>query len=204
MTLSFLLRGFLIGLAIAAPVGPIGLLCIRRTLAAGRTAGLVTGLGAATADALYGAVAAFGLSLLTQFLIDQQAWLRLVGGGVLCVLGVRIFLAQPSTEPATAPSAGLPGAYASTFFLTLTNPATILSFMGIFAGLGAISEAGTASQAWILVLGVFLGSAAWWLMLSAGVSVLRGRLTRVHLHWLNRISGAVLILFGLLAFLPPK
>jgi threonine/homoserine/homoserine lactone efflux protein len=175
------------------------LLCIRRTLADGRTAGLVTGLGAATADAFYGGVAAFGLTLLTQFLVDQQAWLRLVGGGFLCLLGLRTFLARPSEKPAAPRGAGLLGAYTSTFFLTLTNPATILAFMGIFAGLGAASPAGPAPQAWILVLGVFLGSAAWWLILSAGVSVLQGRLTPKHLRWLNRLSGGVLILFGLLA-----
>jgi threonine/homoserine/homoserine lactone efflux protein len=204
MAFPFLLRGFFIGLAIAAPVGPIGLLCIRRTLAAGRTAGLVTGLGAATADAVYGGVAAFGLSLLTQFLIDQQAWLRLVGGGFLCFLGLRTFLARPSSEPLAARSAGLLGAYASTFFLTLTNPVTILAFMGIFAGLGAVNPGEPAVQAWVLVLGVFLGSAAWWLALSVGVSVLQGHLAPLHLRWLNRLAGGVLFVFGLLAIFFPQ
>ncbi len=203
MALPFFLRGFLIGLAIAAPVGPIGLLCIRRTLAAGRTVGFVTGLGAATADAFYGGVAAFGLTLLTQFLFDQQAWLRLVGAGFLCFLGVRTFLARPSDRPAEAGGAGLLGAYASTLFLTLTNPVTILAFMGIFAGLGAVRP-GSDSPAWILVLAVFLGSASWWLVLSGGVSVLRGRLTSLHLQWLNRLSGGILVLFGLLALLPSR
>jgi threonine/homoserine/homoserine lactone efflux protein len=195
------LEGIVIGFAIAAPVGPIGVLCIRRTLADGRVSGLVSGLGAATADALYGAVAALGLTFVAEFLMGGQAWLRLVGGAFLVVLGVRTFLARPAGRAAPeARRSGLPGAYASTFFLTLTNPTTILSFAAIFAGLGAAGNAnGDALSAMLLVLGVFLGSAAWWVVLSGATSLFRTRLSVRGLRWVNRISGTVIAAFGVLA-----
>ena len=128
MDASLLLRGLIIGFSIAAPVGPIGVLCIRRTLAQGRAAGLVSGLGAASADALYGCVAGFGLTFVSGLLIAQQSWLKLLGGVFLCYLGVRTLLAQPAERAAAAGGMGLAGAYGSTFLLTLTNPTTILSF----------------------------------------------------------------------------
>jgi threonine/homoserine/homoserine lactone efflux protein len=200
-----LARGLLIGFSIAAPVGPIGLLCIRRTLADGRAAGLVSGLGAATADALYGAIAGFGLTVVSGLLISQQGWLRLIGGLFLLYLGARTFLARPAEQAALVGGrAGLAGAYASTFALTLTNPATILSFVAIFAGLGLASEAsGSYAEATLLVLGVFVGSALWWMLLSGGVSLLRSRVDTRALVWINRASGAIIVAFGLLALLAP-
>src|SRR5690242_13032805 len=134
--LGYWLRGLLLGFSIAAPVGPIGVLCIRRTLADGRVVGFVSGLGAATADAFYGAVAGFGLTVISALLIEQRFWLRLIGGGFLLYLGVRTVLARPAERAASAGGKGLAGAYGSTLFLTLTNPLTILSFAAIFAGLG--------------------------------------------------------------------
>ena len=196
---ALLFRGVLIGLAIAAPVGPIGILCIRRTLSAGRIAGLITGLGAATADALYGAVAAFGLSLLTNFLIIQQDSLRIVGGAFLIFIGVRTIRAQPTTEAATVQGKGLLGAYLSTFFLTLTNPLTILSFAGIFTGLGATGERVGGANPMVLVLGVFLGSAAWWLFLSSVVSFFREQVSGDRFRWINWAAGVILIAFGITA-----
>ena len=159
MDIRFLLRGLIIGFSIAAPVGPIGVLCIRRTLAAGRASGLVSGLGAATADAIYGCIAGFGLTFISSILISQQVWLRLIGGVFLCYLGLKTFLARPAQQAALAGGNGLVGAYASTFFLTLTNPMTILSFAAIFAGLGVTSASGNYVSAGVLVLGVFIGSA---------------------------------------------
>jgi len=151
-----ILRGLILGVSIAAPVGPIGLLCIRRTLAYGRWAGLLSGLGAATADGCYGTVAAFGLTFISQFLENQSIWLRVIGGLFLCYLGVTTFLAKPPTETAPLSRTGLTGAYVSTLLLTLTNPATILSFVLIFAGLAPTGLG--YGQASILVLGTFLGS----------------------------------------------
>ncbi len=196
---AFFVRGLVIGFAIAAPVGPIGILCIRRTLAHGRLAGFVSGLGAATADAAYGAVSGFGLTFVAGFLIGQQDWLRLVGGAFLLYLGVRTFVARPTDRSADAQGTGLLGAYASTLALTLTNPMTILSFAAIFAGLGLAGAAGNYASASTLVLGVFLGSAAWWFILSAGAGAVRERMTPAGLRWVNRASGAIIAGFGLLA-----
>jgi threonine/homoserine/homoserine lactone efflux protein len=193
------LKGLVIGFLIAAPVGPIGVLCIRRTLAEGRVTGLVTGLGAATADAAYGAVAAFGLTFVSNFLIRQQIGLRLLGGLFLCYLGVRTLLARAGGKPAAARGAGLIGAYTSTLFLTLTNPMTILSFAAIFAGFSVGIGGRSYRAAAVLVVGVFLGSALWWLLLSGGVSLIRTRLKPEALRWVNRLSGALITGFGLLA-----
>jgi threonine/homoserine/homoserine lactone efflux protein len=199
MDVNLLLRGLVIGFSIAAPVGPIGVLCIRRTLADGRAYGLVSGLGAATADAIYGCVAAFGLTFISDLLVSQQVWLRLIGGVFLCYLGLRTALAKPAEEAAVAKGSSIVRAYASTFFLTLTNPMTIISFAAIFAGLGLAGAGGGYAMAGVLVLGVFLGSAAWWLLLSGGVGLFRDRFDLRAMRWINRISGAVVAGFGLLA-----
>ena len=188
-------RGLVIGFSIAAPVGPIGVLCIRRTLADGRATGLAVGLGAAAADAVYGAVAGFGLTAISALLVRQQGALRVVGGLFLVYLGVRTFLARPAAEAARVGGAGLLGAFLATFGLTLANPATILSFVAVFAGLG-IAGAGSWREAAVLVVGVFVGSAAWWLILSGTVSALRSRLRLDALRWVNRLSGVVLLAFG--------
>jgi len=198
MDATLLLKGLLIGFSIAAPVGPIGVLCIRRTLADGRAAGLAMGLGAASADAVYGAVAGLGLTVVSGLLLSQQSLIRLVGGLFLCYLGVQTLRARPAEQAADAQGRGLLGAYASTFALTLTNPATILMFLAVFAGLGVVQTGGALTAA-LLILGVFLGSALWWLLLSGGVSLLRERFTPRAMHWVNRCSGAIILAFGLLA-----
>jgi threonine/homoserine/homoserine lactone efflux protein len=199
MDLGFFGRGLVIGFAIAAPVGAIGVLCIRRTLADGRLTGFVSGLGAATADALYGAVAALGLTAISSALVAHQETVRLVGGLFLCYLGVRTALAAPATTGATGARRGLLAAYGSTLALTLTNPSTILSFAAVFAGLGLADTPGDRQAAGLLVAGVFLGSAFWWLLLSGGVGLFRQALTPARLRWVNRLSGVLLAGFGLLA-----
>jgi threonine/homoserine/homoserine lactone efflux protein len=196
--LSFLLKGLVIGFSIAAPVGPIGVLCIRRTLAEGRVMGLACGLGAAGADAVYGCIAAFGLTMISAVLVAQQQWLGLIGGAFLCYLGVKTFLSRPAEQAAAAKGGGLLAAFASTFVLTMTNPATILSFVAIFAGLG-IASAGTQLAAVAMVTGVFLGSALWWLLLSGGVSLLRNRFDLRAMQWVNRLSGVIIGAFGIFA-----
>ena len=190
-----LLKGMAVGLAIAVPVGPIGLLCIRRSVAQGRSAGLATGLGAATADAAYGAIAAFGLTAVSSALIAQQFWLRLGGGVFLLILAVRIALATPATATEPTESTGLLAAYASTALLTLANPVTILSFAAVFAGLG-VTAGGGIGAAVSVVSGVFLGSALWWLLLSGAASQLRTRIDARGLKWLNRLSGTILLAFS--------
>ena len=196
---ELILRGFILGFAIAAPVGPIGLLCIQRTLNQGQLVGLASGLGAATADACYGAVAALGLTVVSGFLVEQQFWLALVGGLFLCWLGVRTLLAAPADRAAASEAGSIGAAYASTFLLTITNPMTILAFAAIFAGAGLAAAGGDALAAGWMVLGVFGGSAAWWLLLSGGVALLRTRINERVLLWVNRAAGAMLVLFGVLA-----
>ena len=200
MNVGLFLKGLAIGFSIAAPVGPIGILCMRRTLAGGRIAGFVSGLGAATADAIYGGIAGFGLTLVANFLMHQQFGLRLAGGMFLCYLGVKTFAAKPAQKEAAAKDNGLLADYASTFFLTLTNPMTIISFAAVFAGLGLGETGGNYLSAGLLVSGVVLGSALWWLALSAGVSVFRSRFTEKGLRWVNRLAGAIITAFGLAAF----
>ena len=199
MDLSLFLRGLVIGFSIAAPVGPIGVLCIRRTLAEGQMYGLVSGLGAATADAVYGCVAAFGLTIISAFLIGHKLWLSLIGGLFLLYLGIKTLLSKPAEDAAKAEGKGLLGSYVSTFLLTLTNPMTILSFVAIFAALGLGSTNGSYASALILVLGVFSGSAMWWLLLSGGVGLFRNKFNARGLLWVNRLSGAVITVFGVIA-----
>src|SRR5512139_2772597 len=194
--LSFILKGMIIGFSIAAPVGPIGVLCIRRTLAEGSAYGFVSGLGAATADGLYGTIAALGLTLVSSFLVDQANWLRLIGGAYLCYLGIKTFRSRPAERAAEAKGRGLLGAYTSTLFLTLTNPLTIFAFAAIFAGVGAEVVAGNTPGALKVVLGVFLGSSAWWLILVTLTSLFRAKLTTTGLVWVNRLSGLLILGFG--------
>jgi threonine/homoserine/homoserine lactone efflux protein len=201
MDISFFTRGLVIGFAIAAPVGAIGLLCVRRTLADGRMVGFVSGLGAATADALYGAVAALGLTAVSSTLVAHQNAVRLIGGLFLCYLGVRTIVSRPASDAARETSRGLAAAFGSTFALTLTNPTTILSFAAVFAGLGLASTAADRGSAVLMVGGVFLGSAFWWLLLSGTVGFFRRGLTTERMCWVNRASGALLVGFGLLALL---
>lgn len=201
MDISVLLKGLMIGFSIAATVGPIGVLCIRRTLIEGRLSGLVSGLGAATADAIYGAIAGFGLTFISNFLVDQQTWLRLIGGLFLIYLGLKTFLRKPKDLVLSDQRVKLIDAYGSTLFLTLTNPMTIISFVAIFTGLGLASESGNYLSASILVLGVFIGSALWWLLLSYGVGIFREKFTLAGLKWVNRISGVIIASFGLYVFL---
>lgn len=195
-------QGFLFGLAIAAPVGPIGLLCLQRSLNYGRFAGFLSGLGAATADALYGSLAAFGLSLVTGFLVAQQQWLRLGGGLFIIYLGLRTLLAARSAAMPTPVQPNLPSTpnlaamYGSTLLLTLANPITILSFTAVFAGFGLGSTSSSWREGVMLVLGVFTGSALWWLTLSGLAGALRHRLQHGALRLVNLGSGMILIVFG--------
>lgn len=204
-------QGLLVGFSIAAPVGPIGVLCIRRTLSNGQLSGLISGLGAATADAFYGSIAAMGLTLISSFLIEQKIWLGVIGGLFLCYLGIKSFFERPQTvpEPYSFPSnitlvdrietrnKKFFTDYVSTFFLTLTNPLTIISFTAIYAGLGLGTEDHNPLAGLWLVFGVFVGSSLWWLTLSSLSSIFREKFLTVRgLFLVNRISGIVLVVFG--------
>ena len=201
--LQIALQSFIIGFSIAAPVGPIGILCIRRTLAEGRLAGFVSGLGAATADAFYGAIAAFGLTFISAFLINQSFWLRLIGGIFLLFLGVKTFLTTPSVENSSLSSPdrknNLLNNYGTTFILTITNPLTILSFAAIFAGFGIGSNiSADYLAALIMVAGIFIGSCTWWFILSGFTALFRRTISENSMLWINRISGTIIFIFGVL------
>lgn len=195
-------QGFLFGLALAMPVGAIGLLCIRRSLEYGFATGFATGMGAAVADAGYGAVAAFGLTAVSDFLLAWQTVLALAGGAALIWLGVQSWRTRAQGPARTASVGPHPVmAFVQTVGLTLANPQTILTFVALFAGLGVVLGERTGwTPALLLVLGVFLGSGGWWLILAGAVGgVLRRRLSDGAIGWINRGAGALIVGFGLLA-----
>ncbi len=197
MLLGFLLRGVLVGIIIAVPTGPVGVLCIRRTILDGRLAGFISGLGAASADAVFGVIAAFGLTFISHLLLDYQDWLRVGGAGVLLYIGLSAFTADPlkGTQAQRDPE-GLLADYASAFALTITNPITILAFVAIFAGIGFTGAAATVARAALLVLGVWLGSLLWWAGLAFGTGLMRLSFDRHQLVWINRGSGGILVFCG--------
>jgi threonine/homoserine/homoserine lactone efflux protein len=197
MLLLFLLKGIAVGIVIAVPVGPVGVLCVRRTIFEGKLAGFVSGLGAATADALFGFIAAFGLTFVSDWLLGYQHWLRLAGGCYLLYLGGAALLARHEAELQQKPDTeDLLRNYVSTFALTLTNPITILAFLGIFSAVGLAGEQATLGRAAILVFGVWLGSLLWWLTLTLGLALVFRSLEPRHLVWVNRGSGIILLLSG--------
>ncbi|WP_141433540.1 LysE family translocator [Bacillus sp. 03113] len=196
MDFIYLLKGLILGFSIAAPVGPIGLLCIRRTLAQGQIYGVVSGIGVAAADALYGLIAGYGLTFISNFLIEQQFWLRLGGGIFLCYFGFKIFRSKASAQSVSNDRKSIFDAFTSIFFLTMTNPMTILSFIGIFAGLGISNSQVNHFTPSILVLGVFFGSALWWILLCSVVSLIQKHLNTAMLLWINRLSGLIIFVFG--------
>lgn len=199
--LTFLIKGIIIGFAVAAPVGPIGILTIKRTLNEGRRSGFITGMGAACADTLYGMIAGLSLTTVTSFLLTEQYWLKLFGGIFLLILGVITFLTKPKLARTIVGKKGLMNNFVSTFLLTLTNPFTIFSFLAIFAGFGLGSANITHISSALLIIGVFFGSSLWWLTLSYIVSTLRNKITMDRLFWINRLSGVIIFLFGAVALL---
>jgi len=200
MDSTLFLKALVIGLSIAAPVGPIGLLCIQRTLAHGRTIGFLSGLGAALADAFYGAIGALGVSAVIASMVAARVPLALGGAAFLAWMGVQLLRAPVATEARQAADATTPlKATLSVFVLTLANPMTILSFVAVFASISTGHVAGHtlgASQAATMVLGVFLGSALWWLGLSTMVSSVRHKLSAKTMQSINRLSGAILLGFA--------
>ena len=197
MLFIFFLKGIVVGIIIAVPVGPVGVMCVRRTIFEGKLAGLVSGLGAATADAIFGIIAGFGLTVVSDWLIGYQHWLRVAGGCYLLYVGGSALLARPEAKLDSEPDAeSLFRDYLSTFGLTLTNPITILAFLGIFSAIGLRGEEATLGRAAILVLGVWVGSLLWWLTLSFGLGLRFHSFEPRHLAWINRGSGLILFLSG--------
>ncbi len=195
----FFLKGLIIGFAMAVPVGPIGIMCIRKTLAEGHTRGLVVGLGAAAADSLYAAFAAFGLTFVSDLIASQQFWLRLVGGGLLLFLGIRTFRIKLANPSIPVVHKALLGSFVTSFLLALTNPVTIFAFVAVFAAFG-LGQKLSILSAFILVLGVAVGSSLWFLGLGYVATLFRNKLNSGGLQWVNRISGVLIVLSGVAAF----
>jgi threonine/homoserine/homoserine lactone efflux protein len=198
MVLTIFLKGILIGFAVAVPIGPIGIMCIRKTLAEGRLRGLIIGLGAATADFFYGCVAAFGITIISDTLVSQRIWIRLVGGALLLYLGVRTFRKLPADPNIPINDKGIFRSYLSSLLITITNPLTIFAFIAVFAALGLENEAIIFSGL-ALVVGVFAGSFLWFLSLSSGVMLFRKKLDLIGLRWINKIAGILIIISGIIA-----
>lgn len=201
MNIGLFFKGLVIGFLISVPVGPIGVLCIQRTLNKGKLHGIVSGLGAATADAVYGFIAAFGLTFVSNFLVKEQIWLRLAGGIFLCYIGVKVFLLRLERRTATRNSTSYFTDYVSMLFLTLANPITFFAFAAIFASLGLVNLIEHHISALLLVAGVFVGAGLWWLILSGIAATFLGKLLYNRPAWLNKISGVVIIVFGLFVLL---
>ncbi|HEX9739496.1 MAG TPA: LysE family transporter [Ignavibacteriaceae bacterium] len=197
MDFTFFLKGIGIGFIMAIPIGPIGIMCIRKTLTEGRLSGLIIGLGAATADLFYGCVAAFGLTVISDTLTDQRIWIRIAGGALLFFLGVKTFRAHPKDPKLKTTGSGRLRSYLTVVFLTLTNPLTIFAFIAVFAAFG-LGDGLSFFSAAILVAGVFIGSCLWFLLLSSGTILFRKKLDLVGLKWVNKIAGILIIISGLI------
>lgn len=196
MESNFFLKGCLLGFIIAAAIGPIAILCIRKTFQFGRWSGLLSGLGAAFADAIYGFIAAFGLTLISDFLLASQIWLRIMGAAFLIYLGAKTYFSKPVDRSAGVTHITLINDFVTTFFLTLINPSTVLSFLAFFAGLG-LAETDNYKDAVWLVCGVFIGSSVWWIILCEGVAIFRQKMNQKVMIWINRSAGLFIAGFGL-------
>ncbi|OCA83123.1 lysine transporter LysE [Bacillus sp. FJAT-27225] len=195
-----LLKSILLGFSVSAPIGPIGLLCIQRTLDRGIAAGISTGLGAVTANVIYASIAALGISAVSTFLLDQQTHLRIVGAAFLVYLGMKTFWKKPAGQAANLSGGSLWRMYASTFLLMITNPVTILNFTAMFAGLGIEGSGGSQGTALTLVAGVAIGAAAWWIFLSVMANVFRTQITP-HLGLVNKLAGLVIVILGVVSLI---
>ncbi|MEZ5668452.1 MAG: LysE family transporter [Alphaproteobacteria bacterium] len=196
LLLIVFIKAVLAGLAIAAPVGPVGVMCVQRTLHDGRLAGLIAGMGAACADAVFGIVAAFGIAAVTDWMLTHRSLLELVGGILLILLAIRVYTKRTSVQPRRAAPRTHLAAFVSTFVLTITNPITILAFAAVFASLGLGLDSLDLTGAAILVGGVFLGSTLWWIGLAASAGLLRGRVSDSIMRWMNRGSAVLMAAFG--------
>jgi threonine/homoserine/homoserine lactone efflux protein len=199
MDATFFIKGLIIGFLIAAPVGPIGILCIRRTLTHGRLHGLISGLGAASADTIYGFIAAFSLTFISDFLVTHQTLFRIIGAAFICTLGIRTFFSRADSRPASSAGGGFTSDFVSTFVLTLMNPITMFAFTAVFAGFGVTHSTHTLEG--LLIAGVFAGAAAWWFLLTTFAGLFHRKISPENLRWITKIAGIAIIGFGVFIFL---
>ncbi|MBI5541961.1 MAG: LysE family transporter [Bacteroidia bacterium] len=199
MGIMIFIKGIILGFSASLPLGPIGLICIQKTLNKGRWAGMVSGAGAATSDTFFAIIAAFGISFISDFIEQQQFVLRIVGSAILILLGLRIFLTNPAIQirKQKFKKNNLLADFISIFFLTLSNPVTVFVFGAVFASSGLIKVQNSFFDLVLLVVGVFVGAMFWWLILVNFVNLFRSKFRLKRLWWINKITGAVIVLFGL-------
>jgi threonine/homoserine/homoserine lactone efflux protein len=201
MDLVLFIKGIVAGFIIAAPVGPVGILCVQRTLSKGMPMGLAAGFGGAIADTIFGAVAAFGLAFVADFLLRHESAMRLAGGALLLALGAHGLLKRVTVAAAPPSVGGAAGDGVSAFLLTITNPITLLSFSPVFLAVGAVVAPDDRPAAWTLILGVFAGSCLWWLMLCTLAELFRRRLNTARMAIIHRVSAGMILFFGVLVLL---
>ncbi|OIP80709.1 hypothetical protein AUK45_03205 [Candidatus Peregrinibacteria bacterium CG2_30_44_17] len=197
MTSLFLIKGFIVGFSVAAPVGPIGLLCISRTIEKGRMAGFVTGMGAATADTIYGFIAGFGLTLITGLLTSYSSLIQLIGGGFMLYLGIKTMATKTVIKKSDAIEGSLFRSYLEALLITVTSPMTIAIFTAVFASVGLSTTGGDYIDSSVLVIGVLLGSSTWWLLLSSVTAIFKSRIREKHLRLIDKGAGLLICGFGL-------
>lgn len=198
--ISFLLKGYFIGMLLAFPIGPVGIICVRRMLVEGRRIGIASGFGAAAADALYAAAAGLGLGLVSSVLTVEKFWMHLFGGLFLIGMGVYLFLAKAHSKTYQIQGRGVVSAFITTFFITLANPAVFFSYAGIMAGLGLAHAANSLLDHALVIAGVFTGSASWWLVIAYSPHFAE-TMDHANIRILNRVTGVILCGFGLWALL---
>jgi threonine/homoserine/homoserine lactone efflux protein len=196
MEMGLFFKGIVVGIIIATPVGPVGTLCVQRTLTEGKVNGFLTGLGAITADVIFGLIAAFGLTVVSNFLIDQQEWIRLLGGIIICLIGIRVFFVNTQKKMAPTRSPNHVSAFGSAFLIAITNPITVITFAVMFAGFGLVGSNAQYGSASLTVFGVFVGSGFIWLTLWGMTLMFRERFDFGRMKWINKIAGIVILIFG--------
>jgi len=203
MGIFIFIQGIILGFSASVPLGPMGLICIQKTLNRGRLAGLISGTGAAAADTFYATIAAFGISFITDFIHKEQFTLRIIGSIILVLLGYKIFITNPAIQirKQNRKKNNLLGDFVSIFFLTLSNPITVFFFGAVFASTGVLKGENSFLELVEVVVGVFTGGMLWWLILTTVVNVFRSKFRLKRLWWINKITGAVIVIFGIVAII---
>ncbi len=203
MGVEFLIKGLIVGFLASIPLGPVGVLCIQRTINKGRYSGLISGMGAATVDMFFALVAALGLTYIINFIEEKQFFIQLIGGGVLIFLGTKIFNTNPIKQirKHRRRKNKLIEDYLSVFFLTLSNPLAVFLFIAAFAGIGMVTSNDSSLKSSLIILGVFLGATLWWLTLTFLIDFFRKHFRLKQLWWINKIAGVLIIVFGVAAML---
>ena len=202
MYIEILIQGILIGILASIPLGPIGVLCVQRTLSRGRRAGFISGLGAATSDAVYASLAGFSLSFIVGFVEDKILYIQIIGVVILVFMGLRIYFTNPAVQlrKQNGVKTKLLQDFLSTFMFTIANPLVVFFFVTLFAAFGVVERSNTLISQIFLVVGVFVGAAFWWFLLTSIVNLFRSKINLRRLNLINRIAGATIVILAVVAF----